>query len=212
MKLRSFGGACIAALTLLIAELCWAVDSKNLPILRGIGGDFSAQSTLGREVQLSEFSGRPVLLVFGYTNCSDICPVTLGHLSVLTKDNPDLVHVLFVSIDSEYDTVDHLKAYLSHFDDQFIGITDRRESIDRIVQLYQARYSQVGDRPLSTGYKKFKVVKPDAGAEQAYLYTHSATIYLLDQQGRTRGTYFNGTPISQMLGDIESLHAEGRQL
>ncbi|MFT6914319.1 MAG: protein SCO1/2 [Motiliproteus sp.] len=211
MRVRQLLGAGLMALLFTLLATLQAAAAESLPVLRGIGGDFSAQSTLGRELSLKEFRGKPLLLFFGYTNCSDICPATLGHLSKLTQGNPDAVQVLFVSIDPKNDTAKHLKAYLAHFDEHYIGISDEIERIDAIVALFQARYSRVGDRELSTKYKKFKVPKKplEPGAEdKAYLYTHSATIYLLDKKGRTRATYFNGTPISQMRTDIASLITE----
>ncbi|WP_207060951.1 SCO family protein [Motiliproteus sp. SC1-56] len=179
-----------------------------LPVLRGLGGDFSAMSTLGREVGPADFQGQPVLLFFGYTNCSDICPATLGHLAELTGDDEVAVQVLFVSVDPEYDTPAHLKAYLAHFDPGYIGISDRRERIDQIVALFQARYDRKGEQPLSTAYKKLKVKKTDGDGSLAYLYSHSAGIYLLDKRSRVRATYFSGTPIAQMRDDIQALNDE----
>ncbi len=200
---------CISLIALIFTTQAEAAN--RLPVLRGIGGDFTAYSTLGRDLSMSELRGKPLLVFFGYTNCSDICPATLGHLSNLTYGDPNAVQVLFVTVDPEYDTPEHLKAYLEYFDERYIGISDKRARTDEIVALFQARYSQIGDRVLSTDYKKFKIKKAqtESGVEdQAYLYTHSATIYLLDKQGRTRATYFSGTPIVQMRADIDALNNE----
>jgi len=197
-------------LGLLVALLGGGVQPAwaALPVLRGIGGDFTAMSTLGREIGPADLRGQPLLLFFGYTNCSDICPVTLGHLASLTLDQAVKVRVLFVSVDPEYDSPAHLKAYLAHFDPNYIGISASRERTDQIVGLFQARYNQVGDRPLSTAYKKLKIKKLDGDGSQAYLYSHSASIYLLDKRGRVRATYFSGTPIDEMQRDIETLNQE----
>lgn len=203
MKYQGFAAA-------ILVILLWGMAvpvSASLPVLRGIGGEFTAMSTLGHEISLEDFRDRPLLIFFGYSNCSDICPATLGHLSSLTSDGKVEVQVLFVSIDPDYDTPTHLKAYLDHFDSDYIGISDR-EQTDRIVGLFKARYKRVGDRPLSTAFKKLKVKKTDGDGDSAFLYSHSASIYLLDKQGRVRATYFNGTPISQMKSDIQTLNNE----
>ena len=36
-----------------------------------------------------------------------------------------------------------------------------------------------------------------AFTDQAYLYSHSQQIYLLDKRGRTRGFYFAGSPLGR---------------
>lgn len=207
MRLRLLIGLSMIALVV----SAQAEADERLPVLRGIGGDFSAWSTLGRELSLKELRGQPLLVFFGYTNCADVCPATLGHLSNMTFGDPDAVQVLFITVDPEYDTPAHLKDYLAYFDERYIGISDKRQRIDEIVALFQARYNRLGDRVLSTDYKKFKIQKEQldsARDDKAFLYSHSATIYLLDKQGRARATYFTGTPIAQMRADIESLNHE----
>ena len=42
-----------------------------------IGGDFTLTSHNGRPVSLSDFRGKVVVLVFGYTHCPDVCPTHL---------------------------------------------------------------------------------------------------------------------------------------
>ena len=49
------------------------------------GGDFTLTSANG-PVSLHDFRGKVVVIYFGYTHCTDICPLTLGKLgSVLTQ-------------------------------------------------------------------------------------------------------------------------------
>ena len=100
---------------------------SELPVLRGVGGNFVSDSSLGYEVNLSDYKGNIVLLFFGYTNCPDVCPLTLGYLnSVFTKlsiEQQQKVKVLFVTVNPEYDTPEHLKKYLETFNKAFIGIS-----------------------------------------------------------------------------------------
>ncbi len=55
----------------------------GMPVLKGIGGDFSMQSSRGDTVSLTDFRGKVVMMFFGYTNCADICPTTMAHVSQL---------------------------------------------------------------------------------------------------------------------------------
>lgn len=74
----------------------------------------------GRRVQLSEELGdeRAVVLSFIYTSCTTVCPMTSATLSELQdKLGParDLVHLVSISIDPEFDTPARLREYAQRF-------------------------------------------------------------------------------------------------
>ncbi len=48
-----------------------------------IGGPFSLTDQNGTRVTDKDFAGRPHAVFFGYTHCPDVCPTTLGELSVM---------------------------------------------------------------------------------------------------------------------------------
>lgn len=183
-----------------------ADSATKLPILEGVGGDFAAPSSLGREVSLGEFRGKVVLLFFGYTSCQDVCPVTLAHLKDLVKrlgPAADGVQVLFVTVDPEVDTVEVLAKYLPQFDARFIGLSGTREQINQIAGLYLAEHHRSHDVAISTEHHRSKPY-----TEKSYLYTHAQQIYLLDAAGRARGLYFSGSPLPEMESAVRSLLAE----
>jgi protein SCO1 len=182
--------------SLLIAGSAQATGQNPLPIHDGIGGEFSATSSLGREVSLSEFRGKVVLLYFGYTSCHDVCPATLAHLQSLARGlgtASDGVQILFVTVDPENDTADHLKQYLARFDSRFIGLTGSREEVDRIANLFMLKHAPSHGIEVSNEYNSGK-----AFVDRSYLYSHSQQIYLLDKRGRTRALYFTGSPLEEM--------------
>lgn len=191
-----------------------SVAARELPVLSGIGGDFSAVSSAGETIQFSQFRGRVVLLAFGYTNCADICPFTLGYLKSvyqqLTPTQKQQTQVVFVTIDPSYDTPEHLKAYLSHFHADFIGLTGSRAQIDRIVSLYQAKYQSLADAPLPTKHVRRPVQKEGVNNDHdtTTLYSHSLQIFLVDQRGYTRGMAFTGTPQDQLITNLQVLMSE----
>jgi protein SCO1/2 len=182
--------------TLLIAGSAHARGDDRLPIHDGVGGEFAARSSLGREVRLSEFREKVVLLFFGYTSCQDICPATLSHLQALMRrmgTSSDDVQVLFVTVDPENDTAEHLKEYLAHFNPRFVGLTGKREEIDRIAELFMVKHDPSHGIQVSTDYNRSKTF-----TERSYLYSHSQQIYLLDKSGRTRALFFTGSPLAEM--------------
>jgi protein SCO1/2 len=177
-----------------------------LPIHDGVGGPFAGPSSLGREVSLSEYRGKVVLLFFGYTSCQDVCPVTLSHLKALvTRLGPaaDGVQVLFVTVDPETDTAEHLREYLARFDSRFVGITGTPDHVQHIVGLYRAKSTRSHDVHVSTEFHRSK-----AFTDQTYLYSHSQQIYLLDAEGRTRGLFFAGSPLQEMEDAVRALLSE----
>jgi protein SCO1 len=82
----------------------------------------------GRPAGLETFRGRYSLLFFGFTNCPDVCPLTLKVLAdaraELAARAPNAVpQVVFVSVDPGRDTPEKIAAYLGNFDTSFVGVT-----------------------------------------------------------------------------------------
>ncbi len=181
-------------------------NGKTLPIHDGVGGAFTAQSSLGREVSLSEYQGKVVLISFGYTSCQDICPATMAHLQSLLQRLDGVaehVQVLFVTVDPENDTSAHLAEYLARFDSRFVGLTGTREETDRIADLFMVKSDRSHGVQVTTEHNRSK-----AFADHSYLYAHSQQIYLLGKAGRTRALFFSGTPLDEMEGAVLALLKE----
>jgi protein SCO1/2 len=82
----------------------------------------------GREFTLEDFRGRFTWLFFGFTNCPDICPLTLQVLAdaraqVVARNAALDPQVVFVSVDPSRDSPERIAAYLRSFDPDFRGVT-----------------------------------------------------------------------------------------
>lgn len=83
-------------------------------------------------------AGHPTLLFFGYTNCPDECPTTMGDIRLALKDVPAPVarqtYVVFVSTDVKRDTGPVLKKWLGGFASgtkaRWIGLHGTQPEID----------------------------------------------------------------------------------
>ena len=98
-----------------------AIDITNSKCCR----TFSLVDPAGKTRRLEDFRGKVVILVFGYTNCPDVCPTTLSDLANLRRGlGPSAgdVQVLFVTLDPARDTGPVLQRYVSAFDPTFIGL------------------------------------------------------------------------------------------
>ena len=82
----------------------------------------------GRATSLHELDGEFTLLFFGFTNCPDVCPLTLAMLAeakaqIAARAPRFTPRVLFVSVDPNRDTPERIAAYLRGFDPEFKGVT-----------------------------------------------------------------------------------------
>ncbi len=186
-------------------------EAMQLPILSGVGGNFSAVNADGKAIEFDDFKGKVVVIAFGYTNCADICPFTLGYLKSLYKklsdDEQQNTRIIFVTIDPEYDTPGHLKSFIGHFNKDFIGLSGTQEQIDYIVSLYQAEYNQLSSSTVLTKYIR-RVSPKEQETEEAdkgSLYSHTITLYLIDKDGFTRSLEYTGTPKDEFVTKIRLL-------
>ncbi|OZI55196.1 SCO family protein [Bordetella genomosp. 5] len=126
----------------------------------------------GTPRKLSDFSGKALVVFFGFTQCPDVCPTALAELAqVMEKLGPDAdrVQVMLVSVDPERDTADILKQYVTTFDSRFLGLTGTPEQVRKTAGSFKAYYAKVPSKDGST-----------------YTMDHSAGFYLFDTKGDSR--------------------------
>ncbi|MFJ6571337.1 SCO family protein [Streptomyces sp. NPDC091292] len=90
--------------------------------------DLVLTDTKGEKFDLrAATKGKPTLIYFGYTNCPDVCPLTMGNIAQAKKSLPkadqDKLQVVFVTTDPERDTPESLGKWLKAQDPEFIGLT-----------------------------------------------------------------------------------------
>lgn len=73
----------------------------------------------------SMLEGKWSVLFFGFTNCPDVCPITLnemnGVVAQLQADNETVPQVLFITVDPVRDPVEKMAEYVAYFNEDFIG-------------------------------------------------------------------------------------------
>ena len=129
--------------------------------------DFSLTDQRNRKFTLSEHAGKVILLNFGFTNCPDICPTTLGILGeVLDLVGDERAMALFITVDPERDTVSKLEAYIPFFHDRIVGLTGSKQAIKQVNDACGTFYS-----------------KEQKASEEDYLVVHSPAVYLIGPGG-----------------------------
>ena len=78
--------------------------------------EFSLQGSDGRELNLSRYRGKVVLLGFGFTSCPSVCPTTLATLAQARRKLGAAaadVQIVYITVDPERDNAERMKEYLA---------------------------------------------------------------------------------------------------
>lgn len=140
--------------------------------LPSIGGPFRLTSHKGEAVTNESLKGKPYAVFFGFTYCPDVCPTTLLEMTNLLDElGPDreAINLVLITVDPTRDPPSVLAEYMQAFDPRILALTGTQEEVDEAVKAFKAYYRRV---PTGSGYTM----------------EHSATIYLMDKQGRFFGT------------------------
>ncbi len=173
----------------LMCALIWAAGCTRTPVFKNtdltdnpsFGNDFTLPDTAGQLRTLADFKGKVVVVLFGYTHCPDICPMTLATLAQTLKQlGPDAkrVQVLFVTVDPERDTSSALAHYVPAFDPSFIGLRPANEAqLKKVTQDFRVHYAREQTN-----------VGPSASdaTSSAYTMDHTAAGYVFDATGKLR--------------------------
>lgn len=164
--------------------------ANKLPIL-DFGGDFSLLNHNKVGAKLSDYRGKVVIMSFGFTSCPDICPVTLNqqkHLMTQLGEDASELQNLLITIDPERDTPEALKEYLSYFDPTFMGLTGTIDEIKAVAMQYHSSFK-----------------KHELNSSGKYIFGHTVSVFLIDQQGRLRGHYKIEKELDKLLADTRWL-------
>jgi protein SCO1 len=109
------------------------------------------------------------LVFFGFTQCPDVCPITMARLAKIYTDlgEPDDVRVVMVTVDPETDTPDVIARYAAGFHPDFVGLGGSNPQIAVAARTFYVGYAALG------------------GGQ----FTHSEAVAVVDREGRMRYVY-----------------------
>ena len=185
----------VALVTAALAWLTFEMTSTREQLAEGpFGVPFSLVSQSGEPITEKAFEGKPTALFFGFTHCPEVCPTTLYELNGwLEKVDPDgsKIQAYFVTVDPERDTPEMLKQYISNVSDRITGISGPPAEVLDMVKGFRVYHRKV---PLDEK-------KPDGD----YTMDHTASVFLLDERGRFRGTIAYGENPETAVQKLENL-------
>lgn len=134
--------------------------------------DFPLPDADGRMRSIRDFQGKAVVVFFGYTQCPDVCPVTLTEIAeakkLLGADGAKVQGVL-ITVDPERDKPELLKAYVANFGPDFIALRGTPEQTAQVAKDFKVFFRRV-----------------EGKAPGTYFMEHSAASFVYDPQGRLR--------------------------
>ncbi|HEY9710053.1 MAG TPA: SCO family protein [Oculatellaceae cyanobacterium] len=155
-----------AGILLLLITVAAIVSTTSKPSFKGAlitppwpAPEIKLTDQNGKSFQMSSQRGKVVLLFFGYTNCLDVCPLTMAHLKLAFEslgNQAKDVQVVMISTDPARETPQALKDFIEHFNPSFLGLTGslgklQRTWIDYGVSVErngEAHSAYICDRPL----------------------------------------------------------------
>ncbi|HEY7860271.1 MAG TPA: SCO family protein [Gemmatimonadaceae bacterium] len=141
---RSGHRAVLALAAVLIVAGCGVSAESGGRAYRGVmlaraipRPDFTLTDTHGQPFDFRAKTDDTVtLLLFGYLNCPDVCPVHMTNIATvlhgLPYDVSGHVRVVFVTTDPERDTPAKLDKWVTDFDPSFIGLRGTPDDVKRI--------------------------------------------------------------------------------
>lgn len=110
-----------------------------------IGGPWRMIDTSGNEITHKDFSGKYYLIYFGFTQCPDVCPMSLQKIAKVLKRVKHSkeykyfdLECIFVSVDPDRDTFERIQNYCKLFDNSIIGITAKSNDDVEMKQMLKA--------------------------------------------------------------------------
>ena len=129
------------------------------------GSSFSLKDVNNEIITEESFNGPLTAVFFGFTNCPDVCPMTLNNLDLvinnLENKKKNKFKVFFVSIDPERDNTQIINDYLNTFENKIYGITGDPKK----VFLFSKSWGIISEKIFTE--------------EGEYLINHSSSIILL---------------------------------
>ncbi len=135
---------------------------------------YKLNASNGSAITSVTMQGHWTLVFLGFTRCPDVCPTTLQSLGQAAKSWAALPaaikpRVLFVSVDPDRDTPQHVGEYAHFFGKYIIGATAEEKTLASFAR--------------SLGMVYMKV--PTTGGD--YTIDHSASVSVLDPEGNMAG-------------------------
>jgi protein SCO1/2 len=148
----------------------------------------------GKTVASDDFTGKWLLIYFGYIHCADQCPTAISAMiEALAEIGPAAEHIqpLFVTVDPERDRGAALRDFTAAFDKRLIGLTGSPEQIAAAAEALGIEYRKV------------------LSGNEDYVIDHSSVLSLIGPDRQEAVTFAFAEPYMIAAKLVESLARGG---
>jgi protein SCO1/2 len=141
------------------------------------------------------FRGHWSMVFFGFTNCPDICPITLHQLVTarkrLSESDPGsaLPDIVFISVDPDRDSAESLKKYVQSFGEGLTGVRGEPAELSTLT------------KPLGIYFNV------DNADEQDYKVEHSAAVIVVNENAEFHALFSAPHNIDAFANDMRLIIA-----
>ncbi len=153
----------------------------------------------GNAFSSADLAGEFSLVFFGFTNCPDICPLSLAVLAEakrqLAETRRAVPRIVLVSVDPARDTPAALKSYLARFDPEFTGLTAAEKELAPLLDALGVtvmKQTHRGSQYTMTHNPQVFVVAPNGNVIATLSSADSADAVVRDYQ-RIRARFLSGS-------------------
>lgn len=126
--------------------------------------EFELVSAEGQLVSQEDFAGKNMMLAFGFTHCTHICPLIAANMANTLKIADANAVGVFISVDTERDTPEITNNYSTRFHPKITGLSGSHDQVSEAAKNFNTT---------------FVVTKsPDS-----YTVQHSPGIFLISPEG-----------------------------
>lgn len=133
------------------------------------------------------------LVFFGYTQCPDVCPLSMQALSAALDQLPDAerakIRVSFITVDPERDTPDVLGTWLHHLSPSFTGLVPTLDQSNALLE--------------KMGYAPTAREEMPGGA--GYAVAHPGSIFVFTDDGEAHVIFTMHNTPDQIAADLRTL-------
>lgn len=195
---KALAGAAALSMTAGLLAGC-SPDKPQFKSIDLTGADYAQGFSLldhnGQLRTLKDFSGKIVVVFFGFTQCPDVCPTSMAELAQVKQllgPDGDKLQGIFITVDPERDTSELLKAYMVNFDPAFLALRPTLAQLPQVAKDFKVYYKKV-----------------DGKSPGSYTMDHSAGSYVFDGKGHIRLYNRYGAGAEALASDIRLLLKAG---
>ncbi len=145
----------------------------------------------GKTRTLADFSGKVVIVFFGFAQCPDVCPSTLAEIAEVRQKLGAAgakVQPVFITVDPERDTAQVLKEYVRSFGDDVVALRGTLEQTQAAARDFKVFFGKVPGK-----------------TEGSYTIDHTAGSFVFDPKGQVRLFVRYGGGADALASDLKLL-------